>query len=63
MKSEKKNTTEKKERKEFSFKNVIKEWNNLSIVKKMGCVVLLVCLWLLYLDEWLGIGDIIDGLL
>ena len=46
--------------------NVEKVWNNLSFGKKIGCVVLLVFLWLVYLDEclgWLGISDIIDGLL
>ena len=58
----KKKTTEKKERKEFSTKNVIEEWNNLSIVKKIGCMVLLVCLWMLFVDEWLGDGNIIDVL-
>ena len=43
--------------------NVERVWNNLSFGKKIGFVMLLVFLWLLYLDEWLGIGDIIDGLL
>jgi len=43
--------------------NVERLWNNLSFGKKIGFVMLLVFLWLLYLDEWLGIGDIIDGLL
>ena len=62
MKKEKKNTTEKKERKEFLFKNVIKEWNNLSIVKKMGCMVLLMVCWMLIVDDWLGIDDIIDAI-
>ena len=58
----KKKTTEKRGRKEFSTKNVIEEWNNLSIVKKIGCMVLLVCLWMLFVDEWLGIDDIFDVL-
>ena len=46
--------------------NVERLWNNLSFGKKIGFVVLLVFLWLVYLDEWLGwlgISDIIDGLL
>ena len=53
----------KKKRNWVSSKNVVTVWNNLSIGKKIGSAVLLVFLWLLYLDEWLGIGDIIDGLL
>ena len=53
---------EKKERKEFSTKNVIEEWNNLSIVKKIGCMVLVVCLWMLIVDEWIGIDDIFETL-
>ena len=59
----KKKTTEKRGRKEFSTKNVIEEWNNLSIVKKIGCMVLVVCLWMLIVDEWIGIDDIIDAML
>ena len=43
--------------------NIERVWNNLSFGKKIGFVVLLVFLWLLYLDEWLGISDIINGLL
>ena len=58
----KKKTTEKRGRKEFSTKNVIEEWNNLSIVKKIGCMVLVVCLWMLIVDEWIGIDDIFDVL-
>ena len=58
----KKKTTEKRGRKEFSTKNVIKEWNNLSIVKKIGCMVLLMCLWMVIVDEWIGIDDIFDVL-
>ena len=53
----------KKKRSWVSSKNVVTVWNNLSIGKKIGSAVLLVFLWLLYLDEWLEIGDIIDGLL
>ena len=30
--------------------------------KKMGVLVLLVCLWMLVVDEWLGIDDIFDVL-
>ena len=59
----KKKTTEKRGRKEFSTKNMIEEWNNLSIVKKIGCMVLVVCLWMLIVDEWIGIDDIIDAML
>ena len=58
----KKKTTEKRGRKEFSTKNVIEEWNNLSIVKKIGCMVLVVCLWMVIVDEWIGIGDIFETL-
>ena len=58
----KKKTTEKRGRNEFSTKNVIEEWNNLSIVKKIGCMVLVVCLWMLIVDEWIGIGDIFETL-
>ncbi len=59
----KKKTTEKKERKEFSIKNVVEEWNSLSIVKKIGCVVLLMVCWMMIVDEWLGIDDIIDAMM
>ena len=59
----KKNTTEKKERKEFNTKNVIKEWNNLSIGKKIGCVVLLIVGWLIIVDDWLGLDDIVSTIL
>ena len=58
----KKKTTEKRERKEFSIKNVIEEWNNLTLWKKLGCMVLVACLWMLIVDEWIGIGDIFDVL-
>ena len=58
----KKKTTEKRERKEFSIKNVIEEWNNLTLWKKLGCMVLVVCLWMLIVDEWIGIDDIFDVL-
>ena len=58
----KKNTTEKKERKEFNTKNVIKEWNNLSIGKKIGCVVLLIVGWLIIVDDWLGLDDIVSAI-
>ena len=58
----KKNTTEKKERKEFNTKNVIKEWNNLSIGKKIGCVVLLIVGWLIIIDDWLGLDDIVSAI-
>ena len=58
----KKKTTEKKERKEFSTKNVIEEWNSMKFEKKMGVLVLLVCLWMLVVDEWLGDGNIIGVL-
>ena len=59
----KKNITEKKERKEFNTKNVIKEWNNLSIGKKIGCVVLLIVGWLIIIDDWLGLDDIVSTIL
>ena len=59
---------EKSDQKEVEYMktqetNIERVWNNLSFGKKIGFVVLLVFLWLLYLDEWLGISDIIDGLL
>ena len=54
---------EKVTKKEFNTKNVVTVWNNLTLWKKIGCAVLLACLWMLYLDEWLGIGDILDVLL
>ena len=58
----KKKTTEKRDRKEFSTKNVIKEWNNMKFEKKLGCMVLVVCLWMLIVDEWIGIDDIFERL-
>ena len=58
----KKKTTEKRGRKEFSTKNVIEEWNSMKFEKKIGCMVLLVCLWMLFVDEWIGIDDIFDVL-
>ncbi len=62
MKMLKKKTTENKERKELSTKNVIKEWNNLTLWKKIGCMVLVMCLWMVIVDEWLGLDDIIDAI-
>ena len=47
---------------EFSTKNVIVTWNNLSIVKKIGGIVLLIVEWLIIIDEWLSLDDIIDVL-
>ena len=58
----KKKTTEKRERKEFSTKNVIEEWNNLTLWKKIGCMVVVMCLWMVIVDEWLGLDDIIDAI-
>tara|TARA_Y100000296_G_scaffold28650_1_gene33371 strand:+ start:193 stop:384 length:192 start_codon:yes stop_codon:yes gene_type:complete len=47
---------------ELSIKNVIVTWNNLSIVKKIGGMVLLIVGWLIIIDDWLGLDDIIDVL-
>ena len=58
----KKKTTEKRERKEISTKNVIEEWNRMKFEKKMGIAALLVCLWMLVVDEWLGDDNIIGVL-
>ena len=58
----KKKTTEKRGRKEFSTKNVIEEWNRMKFENKLGCMVLVVCLWMLIVDEWIGMGDIFETL-
>ena len=49
-------------KKEFSLKNLINEWNNLSIWKKIGCMVLLMGCWMIIVDEWLGDVNIIDAI-
>ena len=60
--------SQKKEKQEeknnaLSIKNLINEWNNLSIWKKIGCMVLLMGCWMIIVDEWLGDINIIDALL
>ena len=57
-----KNTGNREMKKYLTIKNVIEEWNNLSIAKKMGCMVLVMCLWMVIVDEWLGLDDIIDAI-
>jgi hypothetical protein len=49
-------------KKYLTIKNVIEEWNNLTLWKKIGCMVLVMCLWMVIVDEWLGIDDIIDAI-
>ena len=58
---------QKKEKQEeknkpLSIKNIINEWNNLSIPKKIGGIVLLIVGWLIIIDDWLRVDDIIDAL-
>ena len=59
--------SQKKEKQEeknnaLSIKNLINEWNNLSIPKKIGGIVLLIVGWLIIIDNWLRVDDIIDAL-
>ena len=59
--------SQKKEKQEeknklLSIKNIINEWNNLSIPKKIGGIVLLIVGWLIIIDNWLRVDDIIDAL-
>ena len=61
-KSEKKKESTIPKGLELSIKNVIVTWNNLSIVKKIGGMVLLIVGWLIIIDDWLGLDDIIDVL-
>ena len=55
-----KNTGNREMKKYLTIKNVIEEWNNLTLWKKIGCMVLVMCLWMVIVDEWLGLDDIID---
>ena len=57
-----KNTGNREMKKYLTIKNVIEEWNNLTLWKKMGCMVLVMCLWMVIVDEWLGLDDIIDAI-
>ena len=57
-----KNTGNREMKKYFTIKNVIEEWNELSLVKKIGCMVLVMCLWMVIVDEWIGIDDIFDAM-
>ncbi len=57
-----KNTGNREMKKYLTIKNVIEEWNNLTLWKKIGCMVLLMCLWMVIVDEWLGLDDIIDAI-
>ena len=57
-----KNIGNREMKKYLTIKNVREEWNNLSIAKKMGCMVLVMCLWMVIVDEWLGIDDIFDAI-
>ena len=59
--SQKKEKQEEKN-KPLSIKNIINEWNNLSIPKKIGGIVLLIVGWLIIIDNWLRVDDIIDAL-
>ena len=57
-----KNTGNREMKKYLTIKNVIEEWNNLTLWKKIGCMVLVMCLWMVIVDEWLGIDDIFDAI-
>ncbi len=57
-----KNTGNREMKKYLTIKNVIEEWNNLTLWKKIGCMVLVMCLWMVIVDEWLGLDDIIDAI-
>ena len=57
-----KNTGNREMKKYLTIKNVIEEWNNLTLWKKIGCMVLVMCLWMVIVDEWIGIDDIIDAM-
>ena len=62
MKNYEKKQEKRVTKKEFSIKNVIEEWNNLTLWKKIGCMMLVMCLWMVIVDEWLGLDDIIDAI-
>ena len=57
-----KNTGNREMKKYLTIKNVREEWNNLTLWKKIGCMVLVMCLWMVIVDEWLGLDDIIDAI-
>ncbi len=57
-----KNTGNREMKKYLTIKNVIEEWNNLTLWKKIGCMVLVMCLWMVIVDEWIGIDDKIDAM-